>query len=120
MDNISLDFPNGLFYQRSVQKTETTVGSFKHEEISYRKLCGCKSTARAEGRVLKLGYPGITPGSTELTYSGGTNSEVTTENMPETRLSANTAQQSGSRKMYSSGCSPGMRQEIKPLHPSAC
>lgn len=69
MDTISLDLLNGLFYQRSMQETETTVGSFKHEEISYRKLCGYQSIARAEGTVPKLGCPRITPGATELIYS---------------------------------------------------
>ena len=101
---MSLDFLNGLFCQRSVRETETTVGSFQHEEILYRKSCACQSIARAEGTVPKLGDPEITPASTELTYSWSTNSEVTTENMPETRISAiaNTAQCQEAGK-----CAPG-------------
>lgn len=50
-------------------ETETIVGSFKHEELAYRKLCGYQSIAMAEGTVPKLECPRITPRATELTSS---------------------------------------------------
>ena len=55
MDNVSLYFLIGLFYQSSVQETETTVGIFKHEEISYGIFCAYQSIDKPEGTVSKLG-----------------------------------------------------------------
>ena len=54
MDNVFLYFQNGLFYHSSKQKTETTIGILKHEEISYRKFCAYKNIAKTEATVSKL------------------------------------------------------------------
>lgn len=52
MDNVSLDILNGFFFQSLVQKTETTIGIFKHEDISDRKLYAYQSIARAKEQSL--------------------------------------------------------------------
>lgn len=52
MDNVSLDFLNGFFFQSLVQETETTIGIFKHEDISDRKLYAYQSIAGAKEQSL--------------------------------------------------------------------
>lgn len=62
MANVSLDFLNRLFYQSLVQETETTIGIFKQEEISYRKLSAYQNIAGGEGPVSEEQSLGIAPG----------------------------------------------------------
>lgn len=84
---MSSDFLNKFFYQSSVQETETTVGIFKHEDISDRKLCAYYIT-KAEEQSLSWVSWNSSHTCTELTNSRSTTSEATPGNIPETRVSA--------------------------------